>query len=411
MVNFTDLPIKTDIIVIGAGVAGAAIAGELQRQGKKVCVFEQHGQAAQETSANQMALAHPQLGTKISKLQRFTRCANAIARTQWAFAQSASSAFEPRFGIDIQEQAALQRHVCEMGFDDSSIQVLSKEQAKKQANIDAPGLLYTNAAIYSLPQICAQELQGIKTFWHMRVSKIKKDHDDWLVLDERDGIVGIAKAIVFANGLGVTPLLKTINCALVLRPVRGQISTFSIQHGSPLLPFLPSMPLRGVGYCAPIKRVSIDNWTWSVGSSFDEDVPEQAETLDAHRENAIRGLDMVGCDHSLIGELEVFQAYVGIRSASKDRLPLIGPIPAHPGLFCATAYGSRGVLWSALGQKLISAYLDAFFAGADRLRAGFLAGTSVADSAELVSSVTPARFFAGALATRASNSKPIFPVS
>ena len=110
-------------------------------------------------------------------------------------------------------------------------------------------------------------------------------------------------------------------------------------------------------------------------------------------------------------ELISYESFVGVRSASKDRLPLIGPIPNEDGLFIATGYGSRGVIWSALGSRLIFAYVAAFLADEARLRTGFLAGASPELESELASSVSPARFLAGALAKRTSNSKPILPVS
>ena len=107
--------------------------------------------------------------------------------------------------------------------------------------------------------------------------------------------------------------------------------------------------------------------------------------------------------------------FIGVRCASKDRLPLIGPISRYPGLYLATAYGSRGLIWATLGAELIKRYLDCFFAADDFFAAGFLAGaldeedvSSVEE--EIAGSVDPARFLAGTLvAGRASNSKPTFP--
>jgi len=104
--------------------------------------------------------------------------------------------------------------------------------------------------------------------------------------------------------------------------------------------------------------------------------------------------------------LKVADCFVGIRCVAGDRLPIIGALTQRPGIFLATALGSRGVLWSALAAKLISSQvLEDDFALLVRL--GF--------AADLVAALAPARFFAGALAAPsalgalASNSKPIFP--
>ena len=98
--------------------------------------------------------------------------------------------------------------------------------------------------------------------------------------------------------------------------------------------------------------------------------------------------------------------FVGIRCVAGDRLPMIGALTQRPGIYLATALGSRGVLWSALAAKLISAQvLDEDLALLTRF--GF--------AADLVAALAPARFFAGALAAPAalgalaSNSKPVLP--
>jgi tRNA 5-methylaminomethyl-2-thiouridine biosynthesis bifunctional protein len=403
--------INTQVIVLGAGVAGATIAGEIQRRGHQVLIIDQHEKAAQENSAHQMALAHPMLGRKPTKLQRFTQCANQIAYAQWSGARLQEKAFEPRPSLNYSEVMDLKSHVTEMGFTDAELLVLHQEEARLRLNINTPGIVYETAGIYSLPMICQLELQGVQSVWNCEITKIQKTQEGWQVFNNQMALVASARALILANGLGVGDLLKQVNCDMYLRPVRGQISTFQIKKASPLAAFLPTITLRGDGYCLPVQASGTDFWLWKVGSSYDEDETEKRVRVESHLENSIKAFNLIGCDHSLIDEMVATDAYVGIRCASKDRLPLIGPIPNQEGLFIATAYGSRGVLWSALGANLIGAYLDAFFAGTARLRAGFLPGATIALSSELASSVVPARFLTEALATRASNSKPIFPVS
>ena len=110
------------------------------------------------------------------------------------------------------------------------------------------------------------------------------------------------------------------------------------------------------------------------------------------------------CDPS---EIEPADAFVGIRCVASDRLPIMGPVKGHPGLYILTSLGSRGVMWSALAHQMFtehlaeemrhSAFLDTrFFAGAR------LAGLGLSE--DLVSALLPARFLAGT-----SNSKPILP--
>ncbi len=402
------------VIVVGAGIAGCTIAGELNRAGISVGIVERLSGPAKETSAHETALAHPQIGKKISKLQRFTQLANLLSTEKWQSAQMFRHAFEPIPSLDNIKMYQLKELINEMKYDEQTLKVITEKEAKLKTNIGLPGVWYEKAAIYSLPQICRQEIALLKKeaqYWGFKISKIEYMDNRWLVYSEDDKLICSAPVIILANGLGVQKLLKNVGIDLPVRPVRGQLSKFMIRNDSVLVPYLPKTALRGDGYCLPAVQKGNKDWTWEIGSSYDEDSTDQSPWSQSDISNAIKGLSLIGCDHSHIKEMHPISAFVGVRSASKDRLPMIGPIAAQPGLFVACCYGSRGVLWSALAAPLIRAYVESFLAGAVRLRAGFLTGACPTLSAEIASSVNPTRFLAGALGARASNSKPIFPES
>jgi tRNA 5-methylaminomethyl-2-thiouridine biosynthesis bifunctional protein len=402
------------VIIVGAGIAGCTIAGELLRAGITVGIIDQQGGPAKETSAHETALAHPQVGSKISKLQRFTQLANQISNEKWQSAQLYRNAFEPIQDLESISTLKLKELIHEMKYDEQTIQLIAENEAKLKANVGAPGVWYETAAIYSLPKICKQEIEAINEeakYWGNNIAKISYSENLWRAYSEDDALICSAPVIVLANGLGLQKLLKGLQVDLPVRPVRGQLSKFLIRGDSKLVPYLPKKVLRGDGYCLPAQSINNLDWTWEIGSSYDEDSTDQGPWRQSDIDNAIKGLNLIGCNHSHLSEMTPISSFVGIRSASKDRLPLIGPVEKHPGLFVACCYGSRGVLWSALAAPLIRAYVEAFLAGAVRLRAGFLIGASALLSAEVASSVNPARFLAGALGARASNSKPILPES
>jgi tRNA 5-methylaminomethyl-2-thiouridine biosynthesis bifunctional protein len=75
----------------------------------------------------------------------------------------------------------------------------------------------------------------------------------------------------------------------------------------------------------------------------------------------------------------VFEGRVAFRSVTSDRMPMIGALvdetaartdaarlsgawpldlPRAPGLYGAFAFGSRGLVWSALGAELIAAQVE-----------------------------------------------------
>ena len=406
--------IKTKVIVIGAGIAGSSIAGDLTRLGYEVHLYDKNLGPAKETSAHETALAHPQVGKKISKLQRFTQLANQLANQKWKKAQQVQEAFEPLRNLTSTQLGQLPELLDEMGLTSLEAQILTAKEAALKTNVSAPGLWFPTAAVYSLPRVCEIEVALLdegQTHWNCHIKRIRQENHLWQLIDQDEDVIGSAPILILAGGLHVQDLLKTIDIHLPLRPVRGQITTFKIKTESLLMPHLPKKAIRGDGYCMPATRVTPQEWHWEIGSSYDEDQSDISPWLISDQENALKAMNLIGCDHTHLNELVPVHAFAGIRSASKDRLPLIGPIPKHPGLFVACAYGSRGVLWSALAAPLMTAYVDAFFAGADRLRAGFLTGATSTLASEVASAVNPGRFLRGVLATRASNSKPIFPVS
>ena len=201
-------------------------------------------------------------------------------------------------------------------------------------------------------------------------------------------------------------LMAIIDIRLTLKWVRGQLSIFSIANDDPWAIRLPRVGISGEGYCLPAEKLADGSYRWIVGSSFDEgedDLQARDSSDMFNREQAQGLLDYTQGDTT---SLKVSDCFVGIRCVAGDRLPIIGALTQRPGIFLATALGSRGVLWSALAAKLITAQaLEDDFALLTRL--GF--------AADLVAALAPARFFAGALAAPsalgalASNSKPIFP--
>jgi len=414
MKNKNSLNTHHQVIVVGAGIAGCTIAGELYRAGLSIGIIDQQSGPAQETSAHETALAHPQVGKKISKLQRFTQLANQLANEKWQSSQLFRNAFEPMQDEGAVNTLKLKELIHEMKYDEETLKVITENEAKLKANVGQPGVWYETAAIYSLPKVCQQEIAEINeeaTYWGYNIAKISYSKNTWRVYSADDILICSAPVIVLANGLGVQKLLKSIQIDLPVRPVRGQLSKFYIRGDSKLVPYLPKTVLRGDGYCLPAQRLSNGDWSWEIGSSYDEDSSDQAHWDQSDVDNGRKGLVLIGRDHSHLSEMRPYSSFVGVRSASKDRLPLIGPVASQPGLFVACCYGSRGLLWSALAAPLMRAYVEAFFAGAVRLRTGFLTGASTLLSAEIASSVNPARFLAGALGARTSNSKPILPES
>jgi len=201
-------------------------------------------------------------------------------------------------------------------------------------------------------------------------------------------------------------LANSVGVRLPLKPVRGQLSIFSVAQNNPWAAKLPSVGISGDGYCLPAEQLVDGSYRWIVGSSFDEGEDDLCPRDSSDEFNRAQAKGLAQYFEGDSDGLKKLGEFVGIRCVAGDRLPMIGALAQRPGIFLATALGSRGILWSALAAKLIAnQVLDEDLA--------LLARFGLA--ADLVAALAPARFFAGALAAPsalgalASNSKPVLP--
>lgn len=400
------------IVIVGAGVAGCTIANELQKAGHDTYLIDQQLGIAKETSAHAAALAHPHLSRRPARLQKFTRYANRMAYAQWQHHQRYKGAFQPLEQEDWQSLEQMQAKLDLLNFTKMEAIPLEAYKAKEIVGIDKPGIFYPEAGIYDLKDICNESIKNIpkeNLILGRDVKGIKNLNGKWAVLDDSNQEILVGDALVLANGVGVKTLLESISIRLHLRPVRGQLSRFEVSAKSPWVNHFPKVAMCGDGYCLPALTFNKNQYIWEVGSSYDEGEFDLAPRESSDQHNRELAKILVDQAQLPLEDLVAKDPFVGVRSVSGDRLPLIGPVPSQPGLFIASAYGARGVLWSAVTPGLIARQVEAFFLGAAFLRAGFLAGASSEEESEFALAVAPARFLAGALTGRGSNSKPILP--
>ena len=195
-------------------------------------------------------------------------------------------------------------------------------------------------------------------------------------------IAAAAPVSILANAADAQRL---VDFASALRRVGGQLS---------LLPaagrMAPHIVISGNGHVLPpMEGVMV------CGSSYEfEDTPALT-THEANTTNLARLASLlpdesgVEATHDITGERAT-------RAVARDRLPLIGAIadiaaarrdgagisqlhdmPRLDGLYCATAFGSRGIIWSALAAEMLANQLE---------------GEPLCVETELAQAVDPSRF-------------------
>ena len=177
------------------------------------------------------------------------------------------------------------------------------------------------------------------------------------------------------------------SAALRIRRVRGQLTFLSEEQI--VAPHV--VVLRG-GFVLPaIHGTSV------AGATYDFDDEDPAPRTSSHAGNLER-LDRILPGAAAGIDPAALEGVVGFRAVSPDRLPLIGaladenaPAPKNlqlatlarqVGLYGAFAYGSRGLLWAALGGELLASLIE---------------GEPLPLEARLADALDPARFLLRAL--------------
>ena len=355
-------------LVVGAGLAGAAVANSLARRGWQVTVVDAAPQPAQGASGIPAGLAVPHVSPDDSVLSRLSRSGVRITLQQ---AQALLVA-----GLDWHHSGVLEHRVdgspglpTHAGPDKAWSHPASTAQLHAaQLACDAKAIWHGHAAwikpaalvtaLLNHPNITWQGDSQVSSLHHL--PGIAADAGQWQLRDVAGRPLAQAQLVVVAAAYASQHLIAT----RPLQAIRGQISWGMHPLQSDKMPStsatLPPFPVNGHGSLIPWIPMA-KGTAWAVGATFERDqadMPSSAEvTAQHHADNQIRLqklLPRVATQHAV--STSESQAFVGIRCVSPDRLPLVGPV-ATAGLWLSTAMGSRGLSFALLCAELMAARL------------------------------------------------------
>jgi tRNA 5-methylaminomethyl-2-thiouridine biosynthesis bifunctional protein len=365
-------PAERSAVVIGAGIAGAAVCVRLAARGWEVTLVERHAEPALEASGNHAGTFHPVLTADDSHLARLTRAAFTFLLEHWRQFDAIGAAPEwQRCGVlrlarDAREAAAQRAALEALAPPLDFAQRLDARQAAACAGMRvASGGLWFPEAGWIRPRSYARALiarSGARCLLDREVASLSQAGARWLVRDREGATIAEAATVVLANAADALRLAPSEHVRL--RRVRGQLT-----HVPPLTA-LRSVVLRGGMVLPPIDGVTV------TGASFDLDDDDPSVRAESHEGNLER-LERIVPGASAGLDPRTLEGRTSFRTVARDRLPLIGPLDAPAGLYGAFAYGSRGLLWAGLGAELLASQMS---------------GAPLPLEADLVDAVAPARF-------------------
>ena len=343
-----------DVIIVGAGIIGCSIAHQLARRGARVRIFDARSVGAGATQASAGVLAPyieaprrgPLLDLAVSSLASFDK-----------------------FIADVRQDAGVHVEYRRCGTLEVALDRDEADRLRAGAGLLPPEAMAewiepaevpdleptlsgdTNGAllIRSHGYVAASQLSEALTWGALRhgaemetgrrINAIR-ERDSRLEVVSDDGVVWTADRVVIAAGSWMSQLGLGDPAAQAVRPVRGQLLRIEWDGVPPqrivwgpdcyVVPWQDGSALVG----ATVEDVGFDERTTAAG------VRDLLDALCALLPGAWRSTFR--------------EARVGLRPASSDGLPIIGPSRHMPGLAFAAGHYRNGVLLAPITAVLVA---------------------------------------------------------
>ena len=351
-------------VVIGAGLAGCAIAERLAVRGWQVDLFDRDAAPASAASGNLAGIVRPLLSRDDNLASRLNRAC--FLHLQRSLQRLDQAGYPPRrrfngllqIARDAADEIGQRELLATSGFPDSFARFVEPPEAARLLGAQTPfgGWWFPAGGWANPPSLChawlAKGGAGIAFHGNSAIAGLRRLDQDWVLLDGTGRVMASAPVVIIATGACPNVMAFPQTAHLPIQPIRGQVSHLpagalpALQHAACcegyLTPAVDGMHCLGASYAK-------DTFDELRASEHVENLHRLARILPT----ATRSFDV----HALSGR-------VGFRATTPDHLPLVGALPnldaalpndlrlpafpRHPGLYGLLGLGSRGLVWAAL---------------------------------------------------------------
>lgn len=354
-------------IIVGAGLAGAAVAARLAARGWRLDVVERNASPAREASGMLAGVLQPHISYDDAILSRLSRAGFLYARRACG---DRSACGVLQLAIGAKDEARMEQALSRLEYPGEYAQYRSRADASELAGqrVPAGGWWFPTAGFVRPQAVALGQLAaaGQATALHVHlgrnVAALRRVEDRWQALDADAQVIAEAQIVVLANACDAARLANLDPAKLAL--IRGQLTLLpAAQFAS------PHCVISGSGYVLPaIDGISI------AGASYDTGRTDTLSDAAAHEANLRRAEDLLPGSTARV-DRSTLQTQIGFRCVAPDRLPMIGALvdiaatraeagalagahlpdlPRIGGLYGALAYASRGLAWSPLGAEALA---------------------------------------------------------
>lgn len=345
---------KTDVVVVGAGIQGASVALRLAQAGRQVTVLERAIPGAEASSAAGGILSPGVEATELGPF--YALCAASLDRYP-AFVREVEAA--SGMWVGLRGGGTL-----EAAFDDDHARLLAGRAAKLQGagvavdvlddaevrrlepglSAEARGALHFTGEASLDPRLLGRAVyvaacRAGARFLTGQVRRIVHEGGRAAGVDHERGRIE-ADAVVLAAGSWSLQVEGHGLPPGAVRPVRGQIAVLDTRP-----PLLSRVVFSGNGYAVPRADGRV-----LFGSTMEEAGFEKAVTAGGLRHVLDVALEIAPS----LATAPVVETWSSFRPASPDGEPILGP-GSVPGLFYATGHTRNGILLAPITADAVTA--------------------------------------------------------
>jgi len=343
-----------DVVIVGAGIVGAACADEFARRGLRVAVVNRDVVGSGATAAGMGHIVAMDDSEAQFALTRYSQQLWQALRNEWPADVEYDQCGTIWVAADEQEMAEVRRKHDFYAARGVPTEILDAKRLKQsepnlrdglQGGLLVPedAVLYPPCAARFLMQRAQQ--RGAKLISGALVSTLGKGRV--LLSDGRE--LG-AEIIVNAAGACSAELTPGID----VKKRKGHLVI------TDRYPAFLRHQLVELGYLKSAHSVTSDSVAFNVqprrtgqiliGSSRQFG----AEHKEVDQEMTVRMLQRAQEYMPSLGQLSAIRVWTGFRAATPDKLPLIGPWPGDPSLFLATGHEGLGITTSLATAKILA---------------------------------------------------------
>lgn len=349
-----------DIIVIGAGVVGAAVAYELARRGASVEIVDERpvGMGATQASAGVLApyiearegsplldLTERSLGLFDNFIERVSAESGVAVPYRRTGTLDIATTDSERCALRTTAEALARRDVPALLLDAAAVRAEEPQLGDRAIGgllIESHGFVAAGELTRAL--VAAARRHGAQLIEQSRVRRITRLHGDMIVDTDRGSLTSNAVVLAAGSWSGAI-VIDGVNATVPVRPVRGQLLHLG----------WTGTPLRRVTWSGRCYLVPWDDGTLLVGATVEEAGFDERTTAAGVRDLLDAACEIV--PH--VWSAGFRGARAGLRPVTADQLPVIGLSGAVPNLMYATGHYRNGVLLAPLtGQLVADAMLD-----------------------------------------------------